>query len=48
MLNLESAALDAWTRTEYDDAARRVVVRSDIETKGLGSDMQFWNGIKGQ
>ncbi len=29
-------ALESWTRTEYDDVNRRVVVRSDIEQMGDG------------
>jgi RHS repeat-associated protein len=29
-------ALEAWTQTEYDDAARRVILKSDLETKGDG------------
>ena len=28
--------LESWTRTEYGDAARRVIVRSDLETIGDG------------
>ena len=28
--------LEMWTRTEYDDFSRRVIVRSDLETKGDG------------
>lgn len=28
--------LEAWTQTEYDDINRRVIVRSDLETKGDG------------
>ncbi len=28
--------LESWVRTEYDDAARRIIVRSDIEAKGDG------------
>jgi RHS repeat-associated protein len=28
--------LEIWIRTEYDDVARRVIVRSDLETKGDG------------
>ena len=29
-------ALESWTRTEYNDVARRVIVRSDLETIGDG------------
>jgi len=29
-------ALESWTRTEYDDVARRVIVRGDLETVGDG------------
>ncbi len=28
--------LESWTQTEYNDVARRVIVRSDLETKGDG------------
>jgi RHS repeat-associated protein len=28
--------LEIWTRMEYDDVARRVITRSDVETKGDG------------
>ncbi|MGB7070290.1 MAG: RHS repeat-associated core domain-containing protein [Pyrinomonadaceae bacterium] len=38
-IKVRSAAgtpLEAWTRTEYNDAERRVIVRSDLETIGDG------------
>jgi RHS repeat-associated protein len=31
-----NTALESWTRTEYNDVARRVIVRSDLETIGDG------------
>ena len=39
--------LEAWTQTEYDDINRRVVVRSDLETKGDGKKVavQFFDQL---
>ena len=34
--NAAGTALESWTRTEYNDVARRVIVRSDLETAGDG------------
>lgn len=34
--NAAGTTLESWTRTEYDDVNRRVIVRSDIETVGDG------------
>jgi RHS repeat-associated protein len=40
-------ALESWTRTEYDDVNRRVVVRSDLETVGDGKKVatQFYDQL---
>jgi YD repeat-containing protein len=40
-------ALESWTQTAYDDVNRRVVVRSDLETKGDGKKVatQFFDQL---
>ncbi|MEP7147804.1 MAG: RHS repeat-associated core domain-containing protein [Acidobacteriota bacterium] len=40
-------ALESWTRTEYDDINRRVIVRSDLETVGDGRKVatQFYDQL---
>ena len=42
-----NTALESWTRTEYDDVNRRVVVRSDLETIGDGRKVatQFYDQL---
>ena len=39
--------LESWTRTEYDDEARKVVVRSDVDAKGDGRKVatQFYDQL---
>jgi RHS repeat-associated protein len=35
-ITAQGTALESWTRTEYNDELRRVIVRSDLETVGDG------------
>lgn len=45
--NAANTALESWTRTEYDDVNRRVVVRSDIDAIGDGRKVatQFYDQL---
>ena len=46
-ITAQGTALEFWTTTTYDDSARRVIVRSDLETKGDGKRVatQFYDQL---
>lgn len=46
-ITAQGTALESWTQTEYDDINRRVIVRSDLETKGDGKKVatQFFDQL---